>query len=169
MPVRGWVASPMSCGTTSSRWCRPPGDMGKSPVLSPDRRQSPSRTPTTDVKSPQWATSGQPSSRYRTSSGYVSVRGGGRRGRQSAGETPHTSTGVWVCGRMVGGGYVSSAFSSWNLFYMRFSGIVGGRVRGKAQRPIRYPPWYQVGLCSRRAHSEKVLDAKFLGSLIHNV
>ena len=52
-PVGGWVDLLMRDDTTFSGWCRPPGDLGKSPVLSPDRRQFPPRPPLPSVKSPQ--------------------------------------------------------------------------------------------------------------------
>ena len=65
------------------------------------------------------------------------------------------STGVWVCGSMVGGS-VYSAFRYWNLLSTMFSGLVRGRVREKARHPLIYPPWHRRSLCSRLANSAKV-------------
>ena len=52
-------------------------------------------------------------------------------------------------------GGVSIAFRYWNLVSTRFISPVRGRVKGKAWRPIRYPPWQKVGLFSSLARSEK--------------
>ena len=61
-----------------------------------------------------------------------------------AGETPLTSTGVWVYGHMVGGAYpTTSGLVTWcQQGLVDQSGVGSGGRRGF---PIRYPSWQRVG------------------------
>ena len=127
--------------------------MGVDPVISPGTRLSPLWPSPPNSVRPLIITSRHPTSVCMPGFCYGQGNGGGP--AQVSVRLMVSSVIHWGLGaQMLGGGGVSSAFSSWYLISTRYCRPICGSHSGKDIRPQRYWLWHRVHhrrICNRRA------------------